>query len=175
MDIREAYRELGLNPNADDLQLKDAWRRLVSRWHPDRNRSPDAAVRIQRINKAYHHIRECRDDTDAPQEDVSRPNREAQPFAETQVIERLVKLSIEEAMLGCIRVVRGQLTHECRACSGKGQRIWRQPARDAGAVAQSSAPHCLVGCGPMKPVVPAGATVVNGNSARHAKVRGAVW
>ncbi|MGB2880719.1 DnaJ domain-containing protein [Candidatus Aalborgicola defluviihabitans] len=123
MDIREAYRELGLNPNADDLQLKDAWRRLVSRWHPDRNRSPDAAVRIQRINKAYHHIRECRDDTDAPQEDVSRPNREAQPFAETQVIERLVKLSIEEAMLGCIRVVRGQLTHECRACSGKGQRI----------------------------------------------------
>ena len=143
MDIREAYRELGLNPNADDLQLKDAWRRLVSRWHPDRNRSPDAAVRIQRINKAYHHIRECRDDTDAPQEDVSRPNREAQPFAETQVIERLVAAACKgcrgsgaikrAALFGWLWTDEacgacggdGRQREQCQTCEGEGSRVVR--------------------------------------------------
>ena len=56
MDIKEAYKELGLDASANDAQLKSQWRRLVSRWHPDRNRASEAPLRIQRINKAYHHL-----------------------------------------------------------------------------------------------------------------------
>lgn len=125
MDIRDAYRELGLDPGADDAQLKDAWRRLVSRWHPDRNRAPDAAVRIQRINKAYHHIRESRGGTGEPPvpPHAPTPHKDAQGATHRQLCERTVRLSIEEATLGCVRSLRGQVNRECTICAGKGQHI----------------------------------------------------
>ena len=126
MELRDAYKELDVSPGVDDTQVKEAWRRLVSRWHPDRNRAPDAAVRIQRINKAYHHIRQSRGEGDAQTDPA--PTRDTQKHqsaqtTEKKVFERKVRLSIEEATLGCVRSVRGQFTHECRTCSGKGQRI----------------------------------------------------
>ncbi len=126
MDITEAYKELGLDPNVNDAQLKAGWRRLVSRWHPDRNRTSEAPLRIQRINKAYHHLCEHRYGSRDPQEDVPSRASDAQPDAEKQVFVREVRLSIDEATLGCIRALRGRFTYECRSCAGKGQRILAQ-------------------------------------------------
>lgn len=47
-----AYAELGLKPAAGEREIKVAWRRLVSHWHPDRNTDPQAVVRLQRLNRA---------------------------------------------------------------------------------------------------------------------------
>ena len=126
MDTPEAYKELGLNPDVNDAQLKAQWRRLVSRWHPDRNGTSEAPLRIQRINKAYHHLCQHRNGSVDPQE--ATPHREAEtpPRAEKQVLVRQVRLSIDEAILGCVRVLRGRFTYECRSCAGKGQRVLAQ-------------------------------------------------
>lgn len=133
MDITDAYKELGLDPSADDAQLKSQWRRLVSRWHPDRNRASEAPLRIQRINKAYHHLCQHRSELPQPQGDVpARPKAattEQQPPAEKQVLVREVQLSIDEAILGCIRVLRGRFVYECRSCTGKGQRVLVQACK----------------------------------------------
>jgi len=51
--IENAYAELDLAPGASEAEVKAAWRRLVSQWHPDRNKTASALVRMQRINTAY--------------------------------------------------------------------------------------------------------------------------
>jgi len=141
MDKHEAYRELGLPPTASDEQLKAAWRRLVSRWHPDRNPSRDAASRTQRINKAYHHLRGLRDEEPEappaarpapkptakpaarPAADKAAPPPPPPPHSAREVTVRQVSLSIEEATLGCVRTLRGRFTHACPACQAQGHRV----------------------------------------------------
>jgi molecular chaperone DnaJ len=132
MDTHAAYEELGLNPNASDLQIKAAWRRLVAAWHPDRNASADAGSRMQRINKAYQHIRQLRDGEGDDPVDDSGESTDAAPSAAAATPEpesprkthaRKVSLSLEDAILGCTRTLRGHFTHTCKTCVGKGQRV----------------------------------------------------
>lgn len=127
METQEAYAELGLDPSVSDAQLKTTWRRLVAAWHPDRNAAADAGRRMQQINKAYQHIRQLRDgdgpdaDTDADAQGPAAAPAEEQ--AHTRTHERRVRLSLEEAILGCTRTLRGHFSHRCDACLGKGQRV----------------------------------------------------
>ena len=58
-DIDDAFAELGLTPDATELEFKAAWRRLVSQWHPDRNDSAAAHAKMQRINRAVEAIRQA--------------------------------------------------------------------------------------------------------------------
>jgi curved DNA-binding protein CbpA len=37
---------LGIDPGASARQVHEAWRRQVGKWHPDRNPSPDATLRL---------------------------------------------------------------------------------------------------------------------------------
>ena len=50
MHLDDSYHELGLAPGSSDAEVKAAWRRLSARWHPDRNDSPQALRKMQRIN-----------------------------------------------------------------------------------------------------------------------------
>ncbi|MBK6851216.1 MAG: J domain-containing protein [Burkholderiales bacterium] len=59
MTADKAYAELGLAPGASEAEVKMAWRRLASRWHPDRNKSAEAIAKMQRINEALAQIREA--------------------------------------------------------------------------------------------------------------------
>jgi molecular chaperone DnaJ len=132
MDTQEAYAELGLNPGASDAQLKANWRRLVAAWHPDRNAAANAGSRMQAINKAYQHIRQLRegDGEDSYETDESGAEAAAAPDTATPEPEgsrkthvRKVRLSLEDAILGCTRTLRGHFTHVCTACVGRGQRV----------------------------------------------------
>ena len=57
-DTDDAFAELGLKPDATEYEVKSAWRRLVSQWHPDRNASAAAVAKMQRINRAFKAIRQ---------------------------------------------------------------------------------------------------------------------
>ncbi len=39
---RDYHEVLGVPRDADEKTIKDAFRKLVLRYHPDRNKSPDA-------------------------------------------------------------------------------------------------------------------------------------
>ncbi|NBO27617.1 MAG: J domain-containing protein, partial [Synechococcaceae bacterium WB6_1A_059] len=48
------WEVLGLEPGANQQALKQAFRRLARRWHPDLNANdPVAEERFKRINEAY--------------------------------------------------------------------------------------------------------------------------
>ncbi|MDO8773633.1 MAG: DnaJ C-terminal domain-containing protein [Burkholderiaceae bacterium] len=150
MDTQEAYKELGLDPSASDAQLKATWRRLVAAWHPDRNAAAGAGRRMQHINKAYQHIRQLRDGDGHGSDDAGDESTEAahSPTSATPETEapgnthvRKVRLSLEEAILGCTRTLRGHFTHTCDTCVGMGQRVLAQACgtcRGSGAVRKAA-------------------------------------
>ncbi len=50
---KDFYEILGVSKNATEAEIKRAYRKLALQWHPDRNKSPDAADKFKEINKAY--------------------------------------------------------------------------------------------------------------------------
>ena len=50
---RDYYEVLGVPRDADHKVIKDAYHRLAMKWHPDRNKSPEAEIRFKEIARAY--------------------------------------------------------------------------------------------------------------------------
>lgn len=50
---RDYYEVLGVPRGADQKAVKDAFRRLALKYHPDRNKSPEAEDRFKEIAEAY--------------------------------------------------------------------------------------------------------------------------
>jgi DnaJ-class molecular chaperone len=54
MTERDYYQILGVERNADPKRIKDAYRELAFKYHPDRNeKDPSGADMMKRINEAY--------------------------------------------------------------------------------------------------------------------------
>ena len=47
------YKVLGLSRNADERQIRNAYRKMAKEWHPDINKSPEAHEKFMQINQAY--------------------------------------------------------------------------------------------------------------------------
>jgi molecular chaperone DnaJ len=52
-DPRDYYETLGVPKDADEKTIKDAFRQLALKYHPDRNKEPDATERFKEIAEAY--------------------------------------------------------------------------------------------------------------------------
>ena len=55
---RDYYEILGVARNADADELKQAYRRLARKYHPDVNKAPEAEDRFKEINTAYEALSE---------------------------------------------------------------------------------------------------------------------
>lgn len=47
------YEILDINKNANQDEIKKAYRKLSMQWHPDKNKSPEAEEKFKEIGKAY--------------------------------------------------------------------------------------------------------------------------
>ena len=50
---RDYYEVLGVSKSASLDEIKSAYRKLALKWHPDRNKSPEAETKFKEINEAY--------------------------------------------------------------------------------------------------------------------------
>lgn len=53
MSTQDPYDVLGVPATAGPQDIKQAFRRLAARWHPDRNPDPQAAARFRAAQSAY--------------------------------------------------------------------------------------------------------------------------
>ena len=54
MEQKDYYEILGLDKDAGQKQIKEAYRKLAFKYHPDRNKEhPESAEKMKRINEAY--------------------------------------------------------------------------------------------------------------------------
>lgn len=125
MDVDECYHELGLDPGASDAEVKAAWRRLAARWHPDRNGSPEALRRIQRINQALEEIRRFRSEGGVATDGEPEPSDDG-------AMAHTIELAIEDIAAGCVRELRGDLVEDCVDCKGSGQQLHATACADCG-------------------------------------------
>jgi len=51
--MADYYETLGVNKGASDQEIKSAYRKQALKWHPDRNKSSEAAAKFKEINKAF--------------------------------------------------------------------------------------------------------------------------
>jgi molecular chaperone DnaJ len=124
VNVEDSYRELGLAPDSTDAEVKAAWRRLAARWHPDRNASPHALRKIQRINRALEEIRRFRASAFGPVTESGFPfDAGASPQAHARperTLHHTVRLTLEEALAGCIKDLDGEVAEDCLACGATG-------------------------------------------------------
>ena len=51
--VQDHYARLGVSSSATIDVIKAAYRKKATQYHPDKNASPDAAVRFREIQEAY--------------------------------------------------------------------------------------------------------------------------
>lgn len=60
LGFKEKYEKacstLGVNPNADQYEIKLAYRKLAKKYHPDVSDDPNATEKFQKINEAYDFL-----------------------------------------------------------------------------------------------------------------------
>ncbi|MFB6264087.1 MAG: DnaJ C-terminal domain-containing protein [Bradymonadaceae bacterium] len=145
MSEADPYTELGVSPGASQDEIKEAYRRLALKYHPDRNPDDEAAAeRFKRISRAYQilgdpqsrrrydrarsaealdgAIREgwsALSDVVEAFESVVTGSRSGRADAGRDV-ETTVEVSLEEAFEGTTKRVAVPGFERCSACNGRG-------------------------------------------------------
>ena len=52
-DKRDVYETLGVNKNSSPDEIKQAYRKLAKKYHPDLNHEPGAADKFKEVQEAY--------------------------------------------------------------------------------------------------------------------------
>jgi molecular chaperone DnaJ len=57
MNLKDAYKTLGLNERATEEEVKKKYKELTRKYHPDVNKEEDADSKFKKINEAYQTIK----------------------------------------------------------------------------------------------------------------------
>jgi len=59
MEFKDYYKILGVEPDADSKEIKNAYRKLARKYHPDMNPEPGAEDRFKEVAEAYEALKDA--------------------------------------------------------------------------------------------------------------------
>ena len=78
MQFHDYYKVLGVEPGDAESAIKQAYRRLARKYHPDVSKEPDAEARFKAINEAWEVLRDR--DRRSAYDELRRNYRDGQTF-----------------------------------------------------------------------------------------------
>jgi DnaJ-class molecular chaperone len=72
--MKDYYKLLNISSTANELEIKNAYRKAALYWHPDKNKSLDASSKFIEINEAYNIL--INKDKRAVYDDLLSANKE---------------------------------------------------------------------------------------------------
>ena len=78
MDFKDYYKILGVEPTADDKEIKAAYRKLARKYHPDVSKEKDAEAKFKDASEAYEALKSA--DKRAEYDDLRKYGQHGQPF-----------------------------------------------------------------------------------------------
>jgi curved DNA-binding protein len=115
MSFKDHYAVLGLSKTATTDEIKQAYRRLAMKYHPDRNKDPDAETCFKEIKEAYealtdpghsqstaggfaHRAAQTREFSDL--DEILKKYYQAEFFNHARDLVQVVKITLEDAYHG---------------------------------------------------------------------------
>lgn len=141
MNITEAYRKLELSTGASEDDVKKQFRKLAAKYHPDRNKDPDAEQKSKDISEAYNFIKNYKEPppvnnnvqyryystnedfniADIFENFVNGSFRRVDPnFQKQLIVEIPLTITFAESVLGCVKKISIDRQTKCSVCFGKG-------------------------------------------------------
>ena len=78
MDFKDYYKILGVEPTADDKELKTAYRKLARKYHPDVSKEKGAEDKFKEANEAYEVL--SSPEKRAEYDDIRKYGQQGRPF-----------------------------------------------------------------------------------------------
>ncbi len=78
MDFKDYYKILGVEPTADDKEIKAAYRKLARKYHPDVSKEKDAEAKFKDASEAYEALKSA--DKRAEYDELRKYGQHGQPF-----------------------------------------------------------------------------------------------
>lgn len=130
--IENYFSILGLNSNASKNEIDEAYRKLVIKYHPDKNPgNPDSEIKFKEIQKAYENIINLTPNFNfGVKNDVDNIfNNILSKFFGDQKKDNnssriRIKISLEESYNGCSKILEIDQHLFCENCRGTGGQSW---------------------------------------------------
>lgn len=124
--MNKYYDLLGIKPGATQEEIKKAWKKKALEWHPDRNKSAEAEVKMKEINEAYEILSgKKKPQPEQPQVNPFQ-NQFRNPYTgngfqiKVRPLNLIVDLSIEEVFNGVKKNIVFNVDRLCGTCHGAG-------------------------------------------------------
>jgi curved DNA-binding protein len=78
MDFKDYYKILGVEPTADDKEIKTAYRKLARKYHPDVSKEKGAEDKFKEANEAYEVLSSA--EKRAEYDDIRKYGQQGRPF-----------------------------------------------------------------------------------------------
>ena len=145
---KDLYNTLGVDRNATQDEIKKAYRKMAVKYHPDKNKEPDAETKFKEISSAYEILsdenKKSNYDRFGTTDGSGNPfqggggfdfgdifsqfgdmfGSRANPFQRRQNrggdLRIKVSLTIDEIIKGCNKTLKYKKSDKCTPCDGKG-------------------------------------------------------
>ncbi|GAB1543796.1 hypothetical protein NUACC21_64720 [Scytonema sp. NUACC21] len=120
INIDEAYSVLGLKPGASQAEVKQAYRKLVKIWHPDRfvslQQKQEAEDKLKLINEAYNTLKSYQPIYQEQPYQTNQPHqtKQAKVYTNRSNAETFYNEGVENAKLGRYDLAIADFTHAIR-------------------------------------------------------------